>query len=61
MTEEETRDILTDALSSTPGLSQHLDEDTTEYILSILLEDSTDEDAREAVSGLIQSLDEDTA
>lgn len=59
MTEEETRDILTDALSSTPGLSQHLDEDTTEYILSILLENPSDEDAREAVSGFIQSSIED--
>lgn len=44
-------DLLTTALSATPSLSEHLDEDTTEYILSILLDDPSDEDAREAVQG----------
>ena len=44
-------DLLTNALSATPSLSEHLDEDTREYILSILLDDPQDEDAREAVQG----------
>ena len=46
-------DILNSALSATPSLSEHLDEDTTEYILSILLDDPSDEDSREAVQGFI--------
>ena len=45
--------LLTNALESTPSLSEHLDEDTTEYILSILHDDPRDEDAREAVTGFI--------
>ena len=49
--------IVTDVLSSTPSLSEHLDEDTTEYILSILADDPSDEDAREAVSAFIQGHD----
>lgn len=44
------------ALESTNGLAGHLDEDSTEYMLSILLEDPTDEDAREAVTSIISSV-----
>ena len=45
--------ILTNVLAATPSLSEHLDEDTSEYILSILQDDPNDEDAREAVQGFI--------
>jgi ABC-type dipeptide/oligopeptide/nickel transport system ATPase subunit len=58
---DETLSILTNALSSTPSLSAHLDEDTTEYILSILLDDPNDEDARDAVSAFFQGHDVDEA
>ncbi len=44
------------ALESTHGLAGHLDEDSTEYMLSILLDDPTDEDAREAVTSIISSV-----
>lgn len=54
---DQTLSILTNALSSTPSLSAHLDEDTTEYILSILLDDPNDEDARDAVSAFFQGHD----
>jgi hypothetical protein len=44
-------------------LSPHLDEDTLEYITSLLAEDPSDEDAREAVEALISGNveEEDTA
>jgi hypothetical protein len=51
-------DILSNALSSSP-LSTHLDEDTSEYILSILLDDPKDSDAREAVEAFVTSSLED--
>mmetsp|Transcript_28513 Transcript_28513/g.44907 ORF Transcript_28513/g.44907 Transcript_28513/m.44907 type:complete len:860 (-) Transcript_28513:3313-5892(-) len=44
------------ALESTNALADHLDEDSTEYMLSILLDDPTDEDAREAVTSIISSV-----
>lgn len=51
--------ILSQALSSSP-LSSHLDEDTSEYILSILQDDPNDADAREAVLAFVtSSLDDD--
>ena len=51
--------ILSSALSSSP-LSNHLDEDTSEYILSILLDDPNDADAREAVQAFVASSLDDT-
>jgi ABC-type dipeptide/oligopeptide/nickel transport system ATPase subunit len=57
----QTLSILTNALASTPSLSAHLDEDTSEYILSILLDDPNDEDARDAVSAFFQGHDVDEA
>jgi energy-coupling factor transporter ATP-binding protein EcfA2 len=54
---ETTLAILTNALSSTPNLSSHLDEDTTEYILSILVDDPNDSDARDSVSAFFQGHD----
>lgn len=53
--------LLTNALESTPSLSEHLDEDTIEYILSILQDDPRDEDAREAVIGFILGHDIDAS
>ncbi|KAL7551403.1 hypothetical protein ACHAWF_014589 [Thalassiosira exigua] len=54
------RALLADALASTPSLSEHLDEDASEYILSILHDDPSDEDAREAVAALVgASVDDD--
>ena len=44
------------ALESTNALADHLDEDSTDYMLSILLDDPTDEDAREAVTSIISSV-----
>ena len=58
---ETTLAILTNALSSTPNLSSHLDDDTTEYILSILVEDPNDSDARDSVSAFFQGHDVDEA
>ena len=58
---DQTLSILTNALASTPSLSAHLDEDTSEYILSILLDDPNDEDARDAVSAFFQGHDVDEA
>ena len=57
MTDEENkfRSAFADALASTKSLSQHIDEDSTEYMLSILLDDPSDEDAREAVRSIISS------
>ena len=55
MSEDDIRSLLTEALASTPNLSDHLDEDTSEYIISILIDDPSDEDAREAVTGFISS------
>jgi hypothetical protein len=53
--------VLATSLSSSP-LSAHLDEDTTEYILSILQDDPNDADAREAVQAFVtSSLDDDVA
>eukprot|EP00956_Cyclotella_meneghiniana_P041114 scaffold215099_cov69-Cyclotella_meneghiniana.AAC.5 len=51
--------ILSSALSSSP-LSNYLDEDTSEYILSILLDDPNDADAREAVQAFVASSLDDT-
>ena len=59
MTADQTRSILSDALCATPALSEHIDEDTSEYLISILIDDPADDDAREAVSGFIQSSIED--
>lgn len=58
---DETRTILTNALSLTPYLLSYLDEDTTEYILSILADDPNDTDARDAVSAFFQGHDIDEA
>ena len=54
---DQTLSILTNALASTPSLSAHLNEDTSEYILSILLDDPNDEDARDAVPAFFQGHD----
>lgn len=55
----EIEEILSEALSSSQ-LSAHLDEDTSEYILSILQDDPHDSDAREAVQAFVtSSLDDD--
>jgi ABC-type dipeptide/oligopeptide/nickel transport system ATPase subunit len=43
------------------ALKPHLDEDTCDYIASLLEEDPTDEDAREAVTALIEGFDSDNA
>lgn len=52
-------EILSAALSSSP-LANHLDEDTSEYIMSILQDDPNDSDAREAVQAFVSSsLDDD--
>ena len=57
MSDEETfRTAFANALASTNALAGHLDEDSTEYMLSILLDDPTDEDAREAVTSIISSV-----
>ena len=63
MSDEETfRTAFANALASTNALAGHLDEDSTEYMLSILLDDPTDEDAREAVTSIIASVvDEENA
>lgn len=53
--EDKFRSAFADALASTKSLSQHIDEDSTEYMLSILLDDPSDEDAREAVRSIISS------
>eukprot|EP00804_Cyclotella_cryptica_P025861 CCRYP_002715-RC/>CCRYP_002715-RC protein AED:0.07 eAED:0.07 QI:78/1/1/1/1/1/8/355/851 len=52
--------ILATALSSS-ALSAHLDEDSSEYILSILLDDPNDADAREAVEAFVHSSIDDDA
>ncbi len=51
---DQTLSILTNVLASTPSLLAHLDEDTSEYILSIFLDDPSDEDARYAVPAFFQ-------
>ena len=52
-------EILTQSLANSP-LSTHLDEDTSDYILSILQDEPNDADARETVRAfVIGSLDED--
>eukprot|EP00986_Skeletonema_menzelii_P021516 scaffold34803_cov166-Skeletonema_menzelii.AAC.2 len=54
--EDNFRTAFANALASTSALSGHLDDDSTEYMLSILLDDPTDEDAREAVASIISSV-----
>lgn len=54
--EDNFRTAFANALASTSALSGHLDDDSTEYMLSILLDDPTDEDAREAVTSIISSV-----
>ena len=54
---DQTLSILTNVLASTPSLSAHLDEDTSEYILSILLDNPNNEDARDAVPAFFQGHD----
>ena len=54
--EDNFRTAFANALASTKALADHLDEDSTEYMLSILLDDPTDEDAREAVTSIISSV-----
>ena len=54
--EDNFRTAFANALASTSALSGHLDDDSTEYMLSILLDDPTDEDAREAVQSIIASV-----
>jgi hypothetical protein len=54
--EDKFRSAFADALDSTKSLSQHIDEDSIEYMLSILLDDPSDEDAREAVRSIISSV-----
>ena len=59
--EDSFRTAFANALASTSALAGHLDDDSTEYMLSILLENPSDEDAREAVSSIISSVvDEDS-
>ena len=60
MTDEENfRSAFANALASTKALlathNSNIDEDSTEYMLSILREDPTDEDAREAARSIISS------
>ena len=51
-------DLLSSAMAST--LAPHLDEDTAEYVTSLLSEDPSDTDAREAVMALVSgSVEED--
>ena len=60
--EDQKRAILTHAIASTSALSAHLDEDSSEYILSILLDDPKDDDAREAFKAFLQcTIDDDDA
>lgn len=60
--EDNFRSAFANALASTEALAGHLDEDSSEYMLSILLDDPSDEDAREAVTSIIASVvDEENA
>jgi ABC-type multidrug transport system fused ATPase/permease subunit len=53
--EDNFRSAFASALASTKALAGHLDEDSTEYMLSILLDDPSDEDARESVRSILSS------
>jgi ABC-type dipeptide/oligopeptide/nickel transport system ATPase subunit len=54
--------IMSDVLGAVESaLKPHIDEDTCDYIASLLEEDPTDEDAREAVTALIEGFESDNA
>jgi ABC-type multidrug transport system fused ATPase/permease subunit len=57
--EDDLRSAFANALASTEALAGHLDEDSTEYMLSILLDDPSDEDARESVRSILSSVVDD--